>query len=84
MCEHLRITLYSYIAAVLTEVVANAWGADAENGITVINENDLQISIVDDGIGMTVYDRNKMYLRVEFGRCLGILANQSSRRCGMT
>ena len=29
--DHLGINLYSNIAAVLTEAVANAWDADAEN-----------------------------------------------------
>jgi len=76
--DHLGINLYSNIAAVLTEAVANAWDADA--GIVDI-EIDLagdEIVISDDGVGMTIEDMNRKYLRVgyrrrkedaEFGRC---------------
>ena len=66
--KHLGINLYSNIAAVLTEVVANAWDADAENVAIVVNESDWQIVITDDGIGMTVDDINKKYLRVGYRR----------------
>ena len=66
--KHLGINLYSNIAAVLTEVVANAWDADAENVSIVIEEDGSQISIIDDGIGMTVDDINKKYLRVGYRR----------------
>lgn len=66
--KHLGINLYSNIAAVLTEVVANAWDADAEDVSITIDENESQISIVDDGIGMTVDDINEKYLRVGYRR----------------
>lgn len=63
--EHLGINLYSNIAAVLTETVANAWDADAEN-VTIRVESTKQewIEIVDDGIGMSIDDLNGKYLRV--------------------
>ena len=66
--EHLGINLYSNIAAVLTEAVANAWDADAENVEIKIDQNDKSIEIKDDGVGMTVDDMNEKYLRVGYRR----------------
>jgi len=66
--EHLGINLYSNIAAVLTEVVANTWDADAENVTININPDAKVISIQDDGIGMTIEDINNKYLRVGYRR----------------
>ena len=66
--DHLGINLYSNIAAVLTEAVANAWDADAENVDIWIDSNAEWIEIVDDGVGMTVSDMNAKYLRVGYRR----------------
>ena len=66
--DHLGINLYSNIAAVLTEAVANAWDADAENVEIRIDPNAEWIEIVDDGIGMTIGDMNEKYLRVGYRR----------------
>ena len=49
--NHLGINLYSNIPAVLSEIVANSWDADAEN--VVISITDKEIIIEDDGCGMT-------------------------------
>ncbi|HEX8418635.1 MAG TPA: ATP-binding protein [Sphingomonas sp.] len=53
--EHLGINLYSNIPAVLSEVVANAWDADAETVSVTIDKATETITIEDDGTGM---DRN--------------------------
>ena len=66
--DHLGINLYSNIAAVLTEAVANAWDADAENVEITIDPNGEWIEIIDDGVGMTVDDMNDKYLRVGYRR----------------
>ena len=66
--DHLGINLYSNIAAVLTEAVANAWDADAENVEIRIDPNAKWIEIVDDGVGMTIVDMNEKYLRVGYRR----------------
>lgn len=66
--DHLGINLYSNIAAVLTEAVANAWDADAENVEIRLDPNAEWIEIVDDGAGMTVDDMNEKYLRVGYRR----------------
>jgi len=66
--DHLGINLYSNIAAVLTEAVANAWDADAETVDIRIAPEGNWIEIVDDGIGMSVDDMNDKYLRVGYRR----------------
>ena len=64
--EHLGIGLYSNVPAVLSEVVANAWDADAENVCISIDPNRREIVISDDGSGMTVSDINEKYLKVGY------------------
>lgn len=66
--DHLGINLYSNIAAVLTEAVANAWDADAESVEIKIDPDGNRIEITDDGIGMSVDDMNGKYLRVGYRR----------------
>ena len=66
--DHLGINLYSNIAAVLTEVVANAWDADAENVEIKIDPQAKWIEITDDGVGMSIEEMNDKYLRVGYRR----------------
>ena len=66
--EHLGINLYSNIAAVLTEAVANAWDADAEEVAIEVDPDHQWIAITDDGVGMSVADINHKYLRVGYRR----------------
>ena len=66
--EHLGINLYSNIAAVLTEVVANAWDADAETVDIMVDAESNLIEITDDGVGMSLEDINQKYLRVGYRR----------------
>ena len=66
--DHLGINLYSNIAAVLTETIANAWDADAEKVDIIIDQDNNRVEIVDDGIGMSVRDMNDKYLRVGYRR----------------
>ena len=63
---HLGINLYSNIPAVLSEVVANSWDADATN-VRIKIEKDI-ITITDDGHGMTLNDINDKYLLVGYPR----------------
>lgn len=66
--EHLGINLYSNIPAVLSEIVANAWDADAKKVTVTIDRASESITIEDDGIGMdrdAVIDR---FLTVGFRR----------------
>lgn len=66
--DHLGINLYSNVAAVLTEAVANAWDADASKVEIRVDNDNLEIEIEDDGIGMTTSDMNEKYLRVGYRR----------------
>ena len=66
--RHLGFGLYSNIAAVLSEVVSNAWDADAENVSIFIDADKDRVIIEDDGHGMTVGDTNDKYLTVGYER----------------
>lgn len=66
--EHLGINLYSNIAAVLTEAVANAWDADSEKVTVTVGPENEWVQIEDDGIGMSVLELNSKYLRVGYRR----------------
>jgi histidine kinase/DNA gyrase B/HSP90-like ATPase len=66
--EHLGINLYSNIPAVLSEIVANAWDADAKKVNVTLDKVAETITIEDDGHGMDrdgVVDR---FLTVGFKR----------------
>lgn len=62
--NHLGINLYSNIPAVLSEIVANSWDADAQRvDITICDD---QIIIKDDGCGMNSDDINNKFLYVGY------------------
>lgn len=62
--NHLGLNLYSNTSAVLSEVVANAWDADATE-VRIKIDGD-SISISDNGIGMSLEDINCKYLTVGY------------------
>lgn len=66
--KHLGIGLYSNVPAVLSEVVANAWDADAERVSIDIDPKKRKILIQDDGHGMSIADANERYLTVGYER----------------
>ena len=66
--DHLADGLYSSVAAVLTEAVANAWDADARDVRIDLNIENDRIAISDDGIGMDENAVNNRYLRVGYRR----------------
>nr|VFJ92775.1 MAG: Histidine kinase-, DNA gyrase B-, and HSP90-like ATPase [Candidatus Kentron sp. H]VFK00376.1 MAG: Histidine kinase-, DNA gyrase B-, and HSP90-like ATPase [Candidatus Kentron sp. H] len=68
--NHLGLNLYSNVPSVLSEVVANAWDADAENvWITIDPTTDHEkIVIQDNGHGMTQQEVNERYLLVGYQR----------------
>ena len=69
--DHLGINLYSNIAAVLTEAVANAWDADAHNVTISLDKRGGVITIEDDGHGMSIDDVNNKYLHIGYRRRIG-------------
>jgi hypothetical protein len=66
--EHLGLNLYSNIPAVISEVVANSWDADA--GLVTIDVDTAAqtITVADDGDGMTRTDVNARFLHVGYRR----------------
>ena len=66
--EDLGIKLYSHLPQVLSEVVANAWDANASSVEILLQEGDMDenstIVVKDNGHGMTYDDIQDMYLRV--------------------
>jgi hypothetical protein len=62
--NHLGINLYSNIAAVLSEAVANAYDADAtEVSINIRND---EVIIADNGSGMNTVDINDKFLKIGY------------------
>lgn len=66
--NHLGLNLYSNIPAVLSEVVANAWDADATDVRVDIDRVAGTVTVQDDGVGMNLQDINDRYLTVGYRR----------------
>ncbi len=66
--EHLGINLYSNVPAVLSEIVANAWDADASEVRVTWDKAAGRIVIQDDGVGMTPGEINERFLSVGYRR----------------
>ncbi len=68
--NHLGLNLYSNVPAVLAELIANAWDADAARvDVSVKGQNDgKQIVIKDDGCGMDDADLREKFLTVGYQR----------------
>ena len=66
--NHLGIGLYSSTPAVLTEIVANAWDADAPQVSIDIETDTDKIVIEDTGHGMSESDVENKFLRVGYSR----------------
>ena len=70
--EHLGMNLYSTIPAVLSEIVANSWDADATDvAVSLDKQNDV-ILIQDNGVGMTRDEVAHRFLEVGFRRRIEI------------
>ena len=64
--NHLGLNLYSNTPAVLSEVIANSWDADANEVSICCNQEDDVITIIDNGCGMTIDDINRKFLCVGY------------------
>lgn len=64
--KHLGIGLYSNVPAIASEMVANAYDADAKKVDITVKDN--EIVIEDDGLGMNVEDANKKFLTVGYDK----------------
>jgi hypothetical protein len=66
--NHLGLRLYSNVAAVLSEAVANSWDADSPIVAVKIDTTAGFIEIVDQGHGMSIADANKRFLTVGYDK----------------
>ena len=71
--NHLGLNLYSNVPAVLAELIANAWDADATHVEIEIRRDSIAadettIVITDDGCGMNDNDLRRKYLKVGYQR----------------
>ena len=64
--NHLGLNLYSNTPAVLSEVIANAWDADATEVKIDFNLEEKTITVSDNGHGMDLDDINDKYLFVGY------------------
>ncbi len=63
--KHLGVSLYSQLPSVLSELVSNAYDADAENIFIKLTEApQKEIIVTDDGDGMTFDELNEKYLLI--------------------
>ena len=66
--NHLGLGLYSSTPAVLTEIIANAYDAEATDVVIAIDKINHRISIIDNGHGMTEDDLQNKFLNVGYAR----------------
>ena len=66
--DHLGLNLYSNTPAVISEVIANAWDADATRVEITIDPDDNTITVTDNGHGMNLDEINSRYLLVGYRR----------------
>ena len=64
--NHLGLNLYSNVPAVLSELIANAWDADATKVKIAISSSEIKIE--DNGCGMSEEDLNTKFLTVGYQR----------------
>jgi len=66
--NHLGMSLYSNTPAVLTEIISNAWDADANNVDITLDVENGEVIICDDGHGMSEEDIINKFLKVGYAR----------------
>ena len=66
--EHLGMNLYSNVPAVLSEIVANSWDADATEVVIQIDTTARTIEIQDNGTGMSRDDVIDRFLMIGYQR----------------
>ena len=63
--EHLGVRMYSTLPPVLAELIANAYDADAKRVFLTLQDNGVkEITVEDDGTGMSFDDINSKFLRI--------------------
>ena len=64
--NHLGLNLYSNVPAVIAEVIANAWDADATHVDVDFDPKNKAFTVTDNGCGMKLDDVNNKYLYVGY------------------
>src|SRR5438552_2123085 len=64
--NHLGFSLYSSVPAVLSELIANCWDADAQKVTIKLDRTAGIVTVEDDGVGMNIDDINERYLKVGY------------------
>ncbi len=64
--NHMGLNLYSNVPAVIAEVIANAWDADATHVDVDFDLKNKAITVTDNGCGMKLDDVNNKYLYVGY------------------
>ena len=62
--KHLGLSMYSTLPASLSELIANAWDADATEVEIIHDEKNKTITVVDNGCGMSFNEIQENYLRI--------------------
>ena len=64
--EHLGVRMYSTLPPILAELIANAHDADAEHVLLTLNDSaeDKEITVEDEGAGMSFDEINEKFLRI--------------------
>ncbi len=62
--KHLGLSMYSTLPASLSELIANAWDADATEVEVIHDEINKTITVVDNGCGMSFNEIQENYLRI--------------------
>ncbi|MGH6775873.1 BbrUII/HgiDII family restriction enzyme [Brucella tritici] len=75
--NHLGVGLYSSTPAALTELVANAWDAEANNVWIDVDPQKNTIIIEDDGHGMSAQSIKDKFLHVGYSRRIASKSNKS-------
>ena len=75
--NHLGLNLYSNTPAVIAEVIANAWDADATEVYVDFNKQENSITIRDNGHGMNLDDINGKYLYVGYQKRKANISNRT-------
>ena len=79
---HLGLSLYNNTPAVLAEMIANAWDADATDVQINFDRRQNTITVTDNGVGMDQDDINTKYLYVGYQKreqTKGVLKTRSGR-----
>ncbi len=74
--NHLGINLYSNIPAVLSELIANSWDAEAAKVLITVEQRE-KIIVHDDGCGMDQDDMNNKFLTVGYERRKNVQNDQT-------